>query len=72
MNLMTQHEIMLLMSYIYNIRVQCEQEVRELQSNIRFRKIYVADCTELTCAIQRLETVTEVTEHILLLLKLSK
>lgn len=69
---MNNNETMLLLSYIYNLRVQCEEDVRELQSNIRFRNVYVSDCTELTCAIQRLETVKEVTEHILLLLKLGE
>ncbi|MCM1528856.1 MAG: hypothetical protein NC093_02550 [Alistipes sp.] len=69
---MTQKEITLICSYIYNNRVSLEQEVRQLQNNIRFRNIDAADCMELICALQRLETFNEVTGHILLLLKLKK
>ena len=69
---MTQQEIHLICSYIYNNRVQLEQEVRQLQNNIRFRNIDVADCVELICALQRLESFKEVTDHIMILLKLKK
>ena len=69
---MTQDEMSLLYRYIYNNRVELEHHVRQLQNNIRFRDIDIADCVELICALQRLETFKEVTEHILLLLKLKK
>lgn len=69
---MTQKEIMLLCSYIYNNRVDLEREVRQLQNNIRFRNVDVADCMELICALQRLETFKETTDHIMHLLKLKK
>lgn len=68
---MTQKEIIVLMSYIYNNRVRME-EVRHLQNNIRFRNIDVADCIELICAIQQLDTFNETTKHIRLLLGLNK
>ncbi len=64
--------MLLLCSYIYNNRVELEHEVRQLQNNIRFRKIDVADCMELICALQRLETFKEVTSQIMLLLKLKR
>ncbi|MDE6775302.1 MAG: hypothetical protein K2J37_03245 [Ruminococcus sp.] len=67
---MTQKEMMILCSYIYNNRVQLEHEVHQLQNNIRFRRIDVADCVELICALQRLDTFIEVTNNIMDLLKL--
>lgn len=67
---MTQKEMTLLCSYVYNNRIQLEHEVHQLQNNIRFRKIDVSDCVEMICALQRLETFIEVTNHIMLLLKL--
>lgn len=67
---MTQKEMMILCSYIYNNRVQLEHEVHQLQNNIRFRRIDVTDCMELTCALQRLDTFIEVTNDIMNLLKL--
>lgn len=69
---MTQNEISLLCSYIYNNRVELERHVRQLQSSIRFREIDITDCVELLCAIQRLETFKEVTDHVMILLKLKK
>lgn len=67
---MTDKEKMLLCSYIYNNRVQLEHEVHQLQNNIRFRRVDVADCVELICALQRLDTFKEVTNHVMMLLKL--
>lgn len=67
---MTQKE--LLITYIYNNRCRLEDDIRQLQSNVRFRRIDIADCVELACAIQRLETFNEVTQHVLSILKLTK
>lgn len=69
---MTQKEMTLLCSYVYNNRIQLEHEVHQLQNNIRFRKIDVADCVEMICALQRLETFIEVMNQIMILLKLKK
>lgn len=69
---MTQKEMTLLCSYVYNNRIQLEHEVHQLQNNIRFRKIDVADCMEMICALQRLDTFIEVTNQIMILLKLKK
>ncbi len=65
---MTQKE--LLLAYFYNNRCRLEDEVKQLQTNIRFRKVDIADCVELACAIQRLETFSEVTRHVMALLKI--
>lgn len=67
---MKQSEITLLLSYIYNNQLRLESNVKQLQSNIRFRKIDVVDCLELALAIQELDTFKEVTKHIRLLLNL--
>lgn len=69
---MNRNELTLLYSYIYNNRVRMEEEVRQLQNNIRFRNISVADCVEMICAIQQLETFKDTTEHIRLLLNLGE
>ncbi|MDE6520473.1 MAG: hypothetical protein K2K91_08500 [Ruminococcus sp.] len=69
---MTKKETLILMSYIYNIRSQTEYEVRQLQSNIRYSRIDVVDCSELASAITRAETVHEITENILILLNLAE
>ena len=65
---MTEHERILIYSYIYNNVQLLENEVQQLQSNLRYRRIDTVDCFELALALQRLETFREVTEHILYLL----
>lgn len=67
---MTKKEELLVWSYVHNNRMRLEDEVKQLQANLRYRKIDVVDCFELACAMQQLQTFTEVTNHILLLLKL--
>ena len=44
---MTQKEITILYSYIYNNTCRLEDEVRQLQANIRTRKIDVVDCPKI-------------------------
>ena len=67
---MTKKEELMLWSYVHNNTLRLEDEVKQLKANLRFRKIDVVDCFELACAMQQLQTFTEVTNHILLLLKL--
>lgn len=62
---MTEHERILLYSYIYNNRLLLENEVKQLQSNVRFRRIDTADCFELLVALIRQECFIEISEHIL-------
>lgn len=68
---MRQNEKDLITRYIYNNRVRLENNVHQLQSNIRFRNIDLVDCIDLMLAQQELETFKEVTKHIRLLLKLN-
>lgn len=58
------------MAYIYNNRLRLEDNVRQLQSNVRFRRIDMADCFELLVAQTELETFKEVTDNIRMLLNL--
>lgn len=65
---MTENEKILLYSYVYNNIQLLENEVKQLQANIRYRRIDTADCMELLTALVRLETFRETTEHILCLI----
>lgn len=67
---MKEKEIDLLFAYIYNNRMRLEEEVSQLQANIRFRKIDSVDCVELMLATERLNTFKEVTNNIRMLLGL--
>lgn len=65
---MTEKEKILLYSYVYNNTLQLENEVRQLQSNIRFRRIDCTDIYELMIAQLRLEMFREISEHIISLI----
>ncbi len=65
---MNEKEIGLLFSYIYNNQMKLEDEVSQLQANVRFRKIDATDCVELMLASERLNTFREVTRDIRMLL----
>lgn len=67
---MRQNEKDIINMYIYNNTVRLEDTVKQLQNNVRFRRIDSIDCIELLLAQQELETFKEVTKHIKLLLKL--
>ena len=69
---MKKHELNLLYNYIYNNRYRLENEVRQLQQNIRYRPVDVIDCSELACAIERLNTFKQTTKDIMKLLSLSE
>lgn len=69
---MRQSEKDLLSMYIYNNYVRLESNLIQLQNNLRFRKIDVADCMEYICALQEFDTFKEVTKHIRILLKLNE
>ena len=69
---MRQNEKDLINAYIYNNRIRLENELNQIQNNVRFRKIDIADCVEYICAKQQYDTFMEVTKHICLLLKLNK
>lgn len=67
---MNQKEITLLLSYIYNNTVILEEEVKQRQSDLRYRSVTVNDCIELACAIQRLESFKDITSNVRHLLSL--
>lgn len=69
---MRQCEKDLITAYIYNNYARLEENLNQLQNNIRFRKVDVADCMEYICAKQEFETFKEVTGHIRVLLKLNE
>lgn len=64
----TEKEKILLFSYVYNNTLMLENEVKQLQSNIRFRRIDTADIFELLVAQLRLEMFKEISENILALI----
>ena len=69
---MKNKEVELLWRYILNNLTAMEQEVQQLQQNLRYRRIDTVDCHELSLAIERLNTFRKVSNDILLLLRLDK
>lgn len=67
---MRKNELSLLYSYIYNQQSRYEQEIRQSQTNIRYRKIDIVDCFELMCCIERYNTFMQVSRDILQLLNI--
>lgn len=63
-------EINLVYNYIYNNRQRLEEELRNQQAKLRYRKIDVVDCIETACVIERLNTFRQMSCDILQLLKL--
>lgn len=69
---MTEKEITAVFAYTYNNMCRIDDEIEQLQANIRFRKATISDCMELIFAINRAETFHQVTTDILTLLNLYK
>lgn len=69
---MKNKEVELLWRYILNNLTALEQEVQQLQQNLRYRRIDTIDCHELALAIERLNTFQKVSNDILLLLRMDK
>ena len=67
---MREKEIILLLQYIVNNKQALEEELRELQQRIRYRKISVDDCLELALCRERLFMFNQTTRDIVALLKL--
>lgn len=68
---MTQQERELIISWIVNEEIRLDNEVKELQSRVRFRKMNVSDSLELAFAQQRLENFQEFALIIIRLLNLN-
>ena len=60
----------LLREYFFNEEIRMEEEIRQLQHNVRFRKIDDIDCHELLVATLRLQDFREFTHNVLLLLNM--
>lgn len=56
---MTQKERELYSAYVYNMRSQLEDDIKQLQANIRWRKVSVVDCLELIIAQTRYDDFCE-------------
>lgn len=69
---MKNKEVELLWRYILNNLTALEQDVQQLQQNLRYRRIDTIDCHELALAIERLNTFQKVSNDILLLLRMDK
>lgn len=67
---MREKEIILLLQYIVHNKQELEQELREHQQTLRYRKISVTDCMELALCRERLTMFNQVTRDIVALLKL--
>lgn len=67
---MKQSELTLFYSYIYNNRVRLKNDIRQMQTNLRYREIDVVDCIELALAVERYNTFKETTNQIKSLLNL--
>lgn len=67
---MKKSEINHIYAYIYNNRNRLNQELRQQQSNLRYRDIDVVDCIELACCIERRNTFNQMSADILHLLHL--
>ena len=67
---MTEKEKELIMSYIIHTEYRLDDEIRELQQRIRFRKIGTEDVIELLLTQQRKDDFTEFALTVLRLLNL--
>lgn len=66
----TDKEKRLLLAYFYNNRCRLESNLRQLQLNLRYRRIDSVDAVEVLYALQELENFNQIQKDILSLLKL--
>lgn len=69
---MKKSEVAMIYSYFINLRSRLENEVSQLQSNLRYRRVDTVDCIELSTAIERLNMFLEISNSIVLILQLDK
>ena len=69
---MKKTEVAMIYSYFINLRNRLENEVSQLQSNLRYRRVDTVDCIELSTAIERLNMFREISSDIVLILQLEK
>ena len=53
--MMRQKEIEMLYQYLWNRYTYLEQDVQQLQQNVRYRRIDAVDCLELCLALERFQ-----------------
>lgn len=59
----TQKQRDLWLSYIYNNRIYLQQDINQLQDNLRCRAVGVVDCFELALALERLNAFNTFVAH---------
>lgn len=69
---MTEHEIHILYCYLIHRQGVLEDELTEIQSHIRYRRVDSCDCLELAIAIERLQAFREFSADVVALLKLNE
>ena len=52
---MRQKEIEMLYQYLWNRYIYLEQDVQQVQQNVRYRRIDAVDCLELCLALERFQ-----------------
>lgn len=67
--MVTQKEIFY--QYLINMRDSLENDVRQLQQNLRYRNIDAVDCLELSLALERLNSFIDYSNHAIAIFKLS-
>lgn len=67
---LTTKEREILLSWIINEKDRIDNEVNELRTRLRFRRIDISDCVELSFAMQRKEDFEEFALIVLRLLRL--
>ena len=67
---MREREIELLLEYFLHTLTYLEQDVQQLQQNIRYRRIDAVDCLELCLALERLNAFKKFSSEVQQLLKL--
>ena len=67
---MREREIELLLEYFLHTLTYLEQDVQQLQQNIRYRRIDAVDCLELCLALERLNAFKKFSSEVRQLLKL--
>ena len=67
---MTEKEISLILAYLYNNKLHLERELKQRQSNIRYRDIDVVDCLELALCSERCSFFNQISNDIRILLNL--
>ncbi len=59
----TQKQRELWMCYVCNYRQRLESDIKQLQTNLRYRNIDAVDCMELMLAVERLNCFNEYARH---------